>query len=186
MNSKKKELLENQDWAYIIKDLTLYTYSRFKFWNLLTQKGVKGYSPEDIACKAIELVFTEDWNWNPEKSDLLGYLKFHVVKGLVANLAKNKEVKLGSSTDLDKIKIKKNYSIEENLNANQVLKLVEQELKEEDILLKIFRGLIEGMKRSEICDSLEIDLKDYNNLIRRLKTQLYKMEKKNLFDSLKK
>lgn len=185
MNGEKRKLLENQDWPYIIKDLTLYAVSRFRFWNLLTDKGVKGYSPEDIASKAIEMVLTEEWYWDPDKSDLLGYLKFHVVKGLMANLAKNKEVKKGINTELSEIQIKTNYSIDDNLNAKQVVKLIEVELKDEKILLNIFYKLMEGMKRAEICEFLKIELKDYNNLIRKLKNRLLKMENKQLFDSLK-
>src|SRR5690349_19272965 len=100
-DSIRKEL-DKQDWGQIIKRLTLHAHFRLKFWNLLSEKGIKGYSSEDIALEAISLVYSGEWHWDPKKSDLLPYLKFHVVNGLVANLARNKEVTSAvNSEDID-------------------------------------------------------------------------------------
>lgn len=185
MQEYNRKLFEKQDWSYIIKSLTLYANSRFQFWNLLREKGVKGYSPEEIAYQAIELVLTGDWNWNPEKSDLLTYLKFHVVKGLVANLARNEEVKKSDWGEISKLNNASDYDAETEMNARQVLELVKNELVQEKLLFKIFEGLCDGLKRQEICKVLNIEPQEYDNQIRRLKTRLTKIERKQIFDSLK-
>lgn len=185
MNKKTRELLENQDWPYIIKSLILYAYSRFSFWGLLRGKRVKGYSPEDIALEAIEKVLSGQWNWKPEESDLLDYLKFHVVKGLVANLANSKEVKASDSTDIHELNASTPFSVEENLNAKQILCTIAKELQGEELLFSIFEKLYHGLKRKDICEELGIELKEYDNQVRRLRTRLTKMNKKELFKSLK-
>ncbi len=185
MDSEKRKLFETQDWEYIIKDLTYYAYSRFKFWNLLYEKGIKGYSPEEIANEAIAAVLTEKWNWNPKKADLLSYLKFHVVKGMVANLARNKEVKASDAKDIQELHHPENYSTEENLNAAQVLEMMKKQLDKESILFKLFLLVYDGAKRKEICEELDISNNEYNNLIRKLKSRIEKMNANQIFGSLK-
>ncbi len=185
MSNNKNKLLNTQDWPYIIKDLTLYSYSRFKFWNLLYEKGTKGYSPEDIALEAIELVITGEWNWDPGKSDLLPYLKFHVVKGLVANLARNSEVKESSAIDIIKLNNNIEHDNEALLNAQQIIEIVKSELVDNQPLLKMFMELYNGLTRKDICKSLNITTKEYDNQIRRLKTKLLVMDRKLIFSSLK-
>lgn len=177
---------ESQDWEHIIKDLTYYTYSRLKFWNLISEKSLMGLTAEDIAIEAIELVLTGKWNWDPSKSDLLGYLKFHVVKGLVANLAKSKRVKSSSDKDVEILPVPSDFSIEENLNAEQVLECITEELQDRKDLLDIFMLQIDGIKRAEICKTLKLELKDFDNLIRQLKNRLLKIEKKEQIKSLRK
>ena len=187
MDSEKRRLFEKQDWEYIIKDLTYYAYSRFKFWNLLYEKGIKGYSPEEIAYEAIEAVLSGTWNWNPKKADLLSYLKFHVVRGMISNLARNEEVKTSNPIDiLEVVDYDSNYSAEENFNAGQVLEIIKNSQDKETILYELFILINEGAKRKDICEELEITHKEYNNLIRKLKSRLEKLDKKQIFDSLKK
>lgn len=185
MQEHKSELFEKQDWPYIIKDLTLYAHSRFQFWNLLSEKGVKGYSPEEIAYQAIELVLAEDWHWDPNKSELLPYLKFHVVKGLVANLARNDEVKKSDWADINELNKRIDYDEEAIFNAKQIIEFVKKGLENEPLLFEIFNGLYDGLKRQEICDQLNIKPEEYDNQIRRLKTRLLRFEKTEIFNSLK-
>jgi len=185
MDSEKRKLFETQDWDYIIKDLTYYAYSRFKFWNLLYEKGTKGYSPEEIAYEAIEAVLSGTWNWNPKKADLLSYLKFHVVKGMVANLARNKEVKMSDAKDILELNHQENYSAEENLNAAQVLDIIKEQLDKESILFKLFLLVYDGAKRKDICEELDISYGEYNNLVRKLRSRIEKMNANQLFGSLK-
>ncbi|WP_299533577.1 hypothetical protein [Ulvibacterium sp.] len=186
MDSETRKLFEKQDWEYIIKDLTYYAYSRFKFWNLLYEKGIKGYSPEEITYEAIEAVLSGKWKWNPKKADLLSYLKFHVVRGMVANLARNEEVKTSNPIDILEVNHDDDYSAEENFNANQILGIIKNELDKETVLYDLFILMNEGMKRKDICEELKISNREYNNLIRKLKSRLEKMDKKQIFDSLKK
>lgn len=185
MNSEKENLLRAQDWEYIIKDLTYYAYSRFNFWNLLYEKGIQGYSPEDIAQMAISGVLTGKWNWDPKQADLLNYLKFHVVRGMVANLARKKEIKLSDTTDIQELDNYGEFSMEEDLNAAQVLEMIKERLDKDNSLYELFLLVYEGAKRKDICEEMNISYGEYNNLIRKLKLRIEKMDKNHVFGSLK-
>ena len=175
MDETTRKKLDEQDWGVIIKRLTLHAHFRLKFWNLLTDKGIKGYSAEDIALEAISIVYSGEWSWDATKSDLLTYLKFHVVNGLVSNLARNKEVLSGSNKE--EFDAEDDFSIEEDLNAKIISDLIKKSLKNDEDLLRIFEGLNSGMKRKDICESLSLSKKDYDNDIRRLKSRLLKFKK---------
>lgn len=168
---------EHQDWPYIIKELTLYTYSRFKFWQLLERKSLKGYSPQEIAMEAIKLVLSGERHWDPSKSELLPFLKFHVVKGLTANLARSKELSLLSEVaEISELDIPDSTSIELNLQAKQVLDILRKKLDGDNLLIGILNGLNDGLKRKEICEMLEIELRSYDNAVRRLRTKVLELK----------
>lgn len=175
MNDSLRQELDRQDWGVIMKHLTLHAHLRLKFWNLVKDKGIKGYSAEDIALEAISLVYSGEWKWDSAKSDILSYLKFHVVNGLVSNLARNKEVL--SASNSQNIDIEDSYSVEEDLNAQLITSLIRDSLREDELLLKLFDGLFSGMKRKELCESLQITTKQFDNDIRRLKSRMLKFEK---------
>lgn len=186
MNTEVDKLLANyDDWPNLIKELTLYANARFKFWGLFTEKGINGYSPEEIAYEAIELVFTGVWKWNPSKSDLRNYLKYNVVKGLVANLANKKEVKMAVSDEIELLVVSDGSAIQDDLNIKQVTTFIKQDLGTDELLNQIFSSLMEGMKRAEICEELDLQVNTYNNAIRRLRSRLLRLDKKGLFESLK-
>lgn len=176
MDDAIRKELDQQDWNTIVKRLAIYAYSRLKFWNLVTEKGIKGYSAEDIALDAISAVYSGEWNWDPNKSDLLSYLKFHVVNGLVANLARSKEVL--SQVNKEGIDVEYEFSIEDDINAKSVTELMRAQLKGDKQLLKLFELLYSGMKRKDICDETGMSNKEFDNDIRRLKSRL--LQFKNL------
>lgn len=76
------ERLESADWENIITKLTRYAYwhatwYKWKIGNPIELPG--GMTPEDIAKKAIEKVFSGDRAWDPEKyPDLLIHLQWIV------------------------------------------------------------------------------------------------------------
>jgi hypothetical protein len=175
MTQKIRKALDDQDWVSIIKRLTIHSHFRLKFWNLLSEKGIKGYSAQDIALEAVSLVYTGEWNWDPDKSDLLTYLKFHVVNGLISNLARNKEV-LSSDNRAD-FDLESDFSIEEDINAKMITSLIRESLKSDEPLLTLFDGLATGMKRKELCESLHLPSNEYDNIVRRLKSRILKFEK---------
>ena len=174
MDADVRKLLDTQDWDTIIKKLTLHAYSRFKFWNLLKRTALKGYSPEEVALEAISLVYSGEWIWNPSKSDLLNYLKFHVINGLVANLARNKEVR---TTDLDdNADAKFDFDIEEDLNARMMAEAIRETL-EDELLVQIFDNLLLGLKRVDIIESMGLNPGDYDNALKRLKKRVLKWKR---------
>jgi len=174
MDDQIRKHLDNQDWTVIIKRLTLHAHLRLRFWNLLTERGIKGFSAEDIALEAISAVYSGEWNWDPEKSDILTYLKFHVVNGLISNLARNKEVL--TSNHNDDFDLESDFNAEENLSAKMLTELIRETLKEDELLLSVFDKLYSGMKRNEICELLQLTKPDYDNVARRLKSRLLKFK----------
>ncbi|MFN8334371.1 MAG: hypothetical protein U0U09_04535 [Cyclobacteriaceae bacterium] len=170
LKADRQQLLDQQDWETIIKQLTIHAHFRLKFWKLLSNRVLKGYSAKDIALEAVVSVYSGEWKWDSEKSDLLTYMKFHVVNGLVANLARNKEVNstLPASDEFD---MPDSFSIEEKINADMVYNLMEKAIGDDAIAREVFTCLYSGMGRKDVCQHLTISLGDFDNAIRRLRTK---------------
>ena len=173
--------LENQDWPRIIKELTLYAHSRLKFWGLVKNKRLKGYTAKDIALSAIEAVLSRKWHWDATKSDLNYYLKFHVVKGMVANLAKDLEIRTSSDGDLTDLDKESEFNQEDEYNSTLVMSQVHSALKEESLLSEIADLLSQGLKRSDICKMLSIDKAKYDSALKRIRTRILRLEKIGIF-----
>jgi hypothetical protein len=171
------DAFENQDWPRIIKELTIYANSRLKFWSLIKNRRLKGQSPEDIALNAIEAILSGKWHWDSSKSDLITYLKFHVVRGMVANLAKDSELRLLLNSELSEIDIPGEFNQEDELNSKLVLEQIRMEVKDEDLLVEIIDLLCKGLKRGDVCKSLSITLSEYDNAVKRLRRKILKLEK---------
>ncbi|MDZ7648460.1 MAG: hypothetical protein U5K54_15430 [Cytophagales bacterium] len=94
-----------------------------------------------------------------------------MVNGLVANLAKNKEI---LTTEVDNgVEAENDYSIEDDLNARLTIEAIRETLND-DQLLKIFDHLLIGMKRVEIIQKLHISTSAYDNALKRLKERILK------------
>jgi hypothetical protein len=174
--------LKNQDWPRIIKETTLYAHSRLKFWGLIGSKRLKGNTAKDIAVTAIEAVITGRWNWDSKLSDLSFYLKFHVVKGMVANLAKDLETRSSAALDISLLEKESDYSQENELNSAQIMDQIRSDFSGDNLLTRIVDLLSQGLKRAEVCDELNISLKVYNNAFKRIRTRILKLEKTGIFN----
>lgn len=169
--------LHDQDWPRIIKELTIYAYSRLRFWGLVKNKRIKGNTAKDVAINAIEAVLSGKWNWDSNKSDLLSYLKFHVVRGMVANLARDPEVKRSSDVELSEVNVESEFSQEDEYNSTLVMSQIFDVVKDDQLLSEITDLLSQGMKRKDVCKELSIDLSMYDNALKRLRTRILKLEK---------
>lgn len=94
---KVLDLLEAQNWPYIIRHLTYYTiwvakgYSR-NFGSI--DQLPEGNTPEDIAFSAIEKVWSGTRAWDPDKyPDLLNHLMW-IVKSDMGHLFSSSEVRV--------------------------------------------------------------------------------------------
>jgi len=181
MSESAQSELRDQDWPRIIKELTLYANLRLKFWGLLKNRNLKGLEAKDIALKAIEAVLKGDWKWNSTKSDLLTYLKYHVVKGLVANLARNTEVVSMIANPQELLEEHDEYNQEDELNSSMVMQEIRESVKGDELLIVLVDELSSGMKRAEICEVHQISTEAYDNALRRLRTKLLQLQKKDLF-----
>jgi hypothetical protein len=172
--------LQQQDWPRVIKELTVYAHLRMKYWGLLKNKNLKGLEAKDLALKAIEAVFNDEWHWDPNKSDLITYLKFHVVKGMVANLARSAEVVSIDSNPNMRIEEADEYSHEDELNSSMAMEKIRGLVKEDEVMLSVVNGLSSGLKRSEICEVNHYSTEVYDNAVRRLRTKLLQLQRLNL------
>ena len=157
--------------------MTIYAYSRLRFWGLVKNKRIKGNTAKDVAINAIEAVLSGKWNWDSNKSDLLSYLKFHVVRGMVANLARDPEVKRSSDVELSEVNIESEFSQEDEYNSTLVMSQIFDAVKDDQLLSEITDLLSQGMKRKDVCKELSIDLSTYDNALKRLRTRILKLEK---------
>ena len=73
-----KKFIEGQDWKTIIFKLTKYALYRLKLYKWYGKEGGNvgaGKAAEDYAMQAIEKFLDGTRHWNPEKCDLLGFLR---------------------------------------------------------------------------------------------------------------
>lgn len=174
---EKLELLNNQNWEQIIKEATVHTIYQFKYRGILRETALKGYTPKEIVMQAIEKVYTGEWKWNPSKSNLITYLKYHVIKGLISNLIRSEEVKTGSQDEILEINMPlSNEDIIDNLSAKQVIEYIVENLQGDEDAIIIFNGLCDGLKRGDICDVNSWKKGRFDNAMKRLKTQLKGMK----------
>jgi hypothetical protein len=182
MSERVTTELKQQDWPRIIKELVAYTHLRLSLWGLLKNRHLKGYEPKDIAFRAIQAVLEGEWRWDPDKSDLLPYLKYHVVKGLTANFAKSAEITTSvDSTRQMQIEQVDEFSHEDELNASMVMDEINSSIQSDPVLIVVVDGLSKGLKRSEICELNDLDTGVYDNALRRLRTKLIHLEKRDLY-----
>lgn len=188
INSEIYNELNKQDWGLIIKSLTVYAVYQFKFWGLVTERGIKGYTPEEIVYEAIEKVYLGEWNWNPGKSDLLTYLKYHVVRGLIANLAKSDEVKKSEKSDFDNnLKVKNQTSDNsktDEFNAQQIINFIKNKIGDDTNVEKVFMGYCAGLKRNDICTMYNLSKGEFNNAYRRFQRIIKELDKKVILNSI--
>ncbi|MEP1781755.1 hypothetical protein [Reichenbachiella sp.] len=166
------EELEKQDWADIIKSATLHAVYQLKYYGLWNRRGLKGYSAQEITMEAIEKIYLAEWKWNPEKSSLLDYLKFHVIRGLVSNLAKSSEFKSTHEIESSEFHgIADQEGADEiiaSMNQDQILKILREEISSDEQVKVVFEELLIGLKRSEICEKYDWENRIYDNASRRL------------------
>lgn len=175
------EELEKQDWPMVIKSATLHAVYQLKYYGLWNRRGIKGYSAEEIAMEAIEKVYMGEWKWDPKKSLLLDYLKYHVIRGLVSNLRKSSEFQSTDekeSSEIYWISEQNGDDIIDSISRNQILDLLRQEISSDEQVCIVFEELMSGFKRSEICEKYNWEKKVYDNASRRLSGHIRGIEGK--------
>lgn len=88
MNAKKKQLLIDFPWEEHYPKLIAFTewIIQGKHWN--SNSLPKGQTAESIVQDIIAKVFSEERNWDPERGDLLMWLKW-VIRSEISHLAKS-------------------------------------------------------------------------------------------------
>ena len=174
--------LHKADWKRIYPSLV--AYARSLLWALPSVRAGRllpqGMEPEDIAQKAIHLVFEGKRQWDPvAEPDLGRYLAFSVVRSLISNAVQSvghtRRVEGGNPHDLDAYpESSHNPSVlVASGECEEVLRtIVEQETADDERLAAIQMGLEDGMRSAEIAELLSIEVSEVYTLTRKLRRRI--------------
>lgn len=186
VRSGKLKITENYDevdWERVIPVLMAFAYSLLGNKQFTNRRDQLSY---DFALEAITKYLENKEKFNPTRNpDLINYLKYYIVRQLISNF----KASAGIRTRVilkglkDKEKGEYEYSIdqligrdnliENNVDVNILLDRVSKKLKNKVELNEIFILLYyKELKRSEICEQLNIPLKEFDNRSRRMKRLL--------------
>ncbi|WKK77020.2 hypothetical protein QYS49_07260 [Marivirga salinae] len=165
---------DSVDWEPVLSKLIAYAYSLLN--NL--EKDDKGEVAKDLAVDAITKHLENPSKFDPKRNpNFIWYLKYNILRSLVYNHNNSSRVKLENhsilfkdNNDAPERYYCENMNIDENIDANILLKEIKLLIKDDKSLISIFeKRYFEGKKKSEICEELEISPDEYNNRLKSLK-----------------
>ena len=178
-----KNNYEEADWSKVIPVLMAFAYSLLGNKKFSNRRDQLAY---DFALEAITKYLEDKNKFKPERNpDLINYLKYNLLKQLISNFKNSSGVKkrviIESPKDcntetndysLEFLFTSDNY-IEENIDEEIFINRMKKKLKNKIDLCEVFDLLYyKNSKRSEICEDLNISLKEFDNRSRRLKRLL--------------
>ncbi|MGA2223913.1 MAG: hypothetical protein ABSH41_05665 [Syntrophobacteraceae bacterium] len=186
MDKSKRELLKSADWERITLELAIYAKSRLvgKRWRSGTGNILaEGKGLQDLVQEAICKFFDESRNWDPQRVDLLGFLK-GIVRSLTSGLAKSADNRLliPSRLDEDSNEISpvpvETSTPEDILSENQddqiIAELYERVLKrvegDDDLENLVYCMLVGVHEPREIAKETQIPIKRVYQLRRQIKS----------------
>lgn len=186
VKSGKLKIVENYDeaeWEKVIPVLMAYAYSLLGNKQFTNRRDQLSY---DFALEAITKYLENKEKFDPTRNpDLINYLKYYIVRQLVSNFKESAGVRrriiLKGLKDKEKGDyeysidqlIGKDNLIENNVDLNifldRINKKLKNKVKENEIFVLLY---CKELKRSEICEQLNIPLKEFDNRSRRMKRLL--------------
>lgn len=180
----------NIDWEEIIVRLTAFTrsWTRGKPWfrGETATTFLMGKEVEDYVFAAIGKYLEEPEKFDPDKGELLEYLKYNLVRSFVANDLRKKE---NNQTDdifaEDKeegdVETSSSYServlpytaalFPDDIDYNAIKEYIEKEVQDDADAENIFLGIYTyGMKRREVIEEFTMTAVVFDNGMRRLTT----------------
>lgn len=177
------------DWEDVIVRLEAFTRSLLKkqrwFRGGSSDTFLKGKEMRDYVYGAIEKYLLNPEKYDPSKGDLISYLKWNLIRGLVSNDVTSEENKTsrdvfahdGKNEDgeetsyLDRILPAIEPMFSDQLDYNQIKEYIENEIQGDKVVEEIFLGVYTyNMKRREIMNEFGISAQEYDNGNRRLQT----------------
>ena len=194
----KFEVKENYDeieWERVIVVLMAYAYSLLGNKQFTNRREQLSY---DFALEAITKYLENKKKFKPDKNpDLINYLKYYILRQLISNFkesagvrkrivlkAQDNEEADSFGYSIDKLVCRDNL-IENNIDFELLLERINKKLSKKVDLKEIFdMQYYKGLKRSEICEEINIPLNEFDNRFRRMK-RLLDIELKLLLKSKK-
>jgi hypothetical protein len=189
---------EEPDWESIIIILQAYTRGLIKgktwFRGKDPESYLKGKEIDDYVYEAIGRYLKNPEKFDSSKGILTDYLKFNVIRSLVANDIRSDENKttkdvFGIADNLNDENIADNYlesvlpfveaffdqQVDYDKVMGDIAEMVEGESEVEQIFVSVYGY---GMKRREVIKEFEMSEETYDNAFRRLKTIIKNTVKK--------
>jgi len=175
MEQKTWDLLETADWDNITVRLLDWVVYRF---NLQKNKTMgKGVTPKDIVYGSIEKVLDGKKQWDPQKGELLPFLKM-VVKSETLNFLDSAEYR---KTQRDILleeaeqggpiyKLPHLPNPEDNFLEREFFANLEESAEGDEVVESLILCVMEGItKASEVAEELGMDVKKVYNAKRRFR-----------------
>jgi len=184
--------LTNQDeepnWEEILVILLAYAKKQIKLYTWAIGRQNKLQEAEDFVLEAIQkyLENPEDYDSNRSNSEnsFVNYLKFNILRRLISNNANApRNGKRLSNEETDAIfltMIAEGKNLINSIDIEQIVREVRAKISNDGILNDIFEGLYDsGYKRQDLCEVLELEPREYDNNIRRLRRIVESILKQN-------
>ena len=156
-----------------------------RYYGFDPTKGIEGMSMMDIACQSLELVLTQRWSWDPERSNLKTYLKNNVIKGIFRNIKVKGRIEL-TSEDIDELNaLAPDEFINESLDVDKIIGELESYFDGDELAFNILLGKIEGLKRRDIIKEFSMSDSEYDNAMKRYKTKISQFQNLESLNELK-
>lgn len=174
------EELNKQNWLKVRK--ILIGHATFKLKLLSFKSGKKEIT--DFVDDAIEKTFTGKRIWNPEKVELIYFLK-KAIDSEISNHFKREEkttvVDKDFENDINDYLLKSDErNPEEELILSERLNMIKENLKGDDEAGIVFECLQDGHKFHSICEELGINKIQFYNIIKRIKRKIKKFYEKQI------
>ena len=178
------------DWEEIIVRLTAFTRSwvRGKPWfrGETTTTFLMGKEVEDYVFTAIGRYLEQPEKFDPQKGELLEYLKYNLVRSYIANDLRKKENNqtddiFAEDNDEDDEEGSSSYServlpytaalFPDDIDYNAIKEYIEKEVQGDTDAENIFLGIYTyGMKRRDVIEEFTMTAVAFDNGMRRLNT----------------
>ena len=187
IHSSGKLKIENNydevEWEKVIPVLIAFAYSLLGNKKFTNRRDQLAY---DFTMETITKYLENKDKFNPSRNpDLINYLKYNILRQLISNFENStgirKRIILENVDDektnsneysLDHL-YKEDKYIENNIDEKILIQKIEKKINGKPELKEIFDLLYyNDSKRSEICNDLDIELKEFDNRYRRLKRLL--------------
>jgi len=181
----------DSEWERIILQLTAFTRSLAKgrrwFRGQKTETFLAGKEVEDYVYGAIEKYLTNSEKFDPDKGDLVAYLKYSLVRTAIENDLRKAENSLTQEVAaydgneegeeglsyLERIAPYTAALFDENIDYESIKNYIENEVKGDEIAESVLLGIYTmGLKRREIIEEFNLTPTAYDNAMRRLNTAI--------------
>lgn len=184
------------EWEDIILQLTAFTRSFAKgrrwFRGSKTETFLRGKTAEDYVYEAIEKYLGEPGKFDPTRGDLIGYLKYNLVRTAIGNDVRKAENSLtqeisdyhrGDEDDeglsyLERIAPFTTALFDDDIDYASIKSHIENEIKGDEEAESVLLGVYTmGLKRREIIEEFGLASTAYDNAMRRLNTVIARAAK---------